>query len=166
MHPWNTFFLGRFPQYIGSELGKCLCARPGWVSNTAQTLVSRFSILFRSTVEERLLWHPDTSWMSLSLSYCYKISCNLPRHLPTRSTEWSVIFAPNPLMASLQTRFKCSIWRSAEIFLPGHPCTLIVWDHWSCAILGLKKYLCWQGRRQPLLVGGASQTNLCTNVCF
>lgn len=55
-----------------------------------------------------------------------------PIALPILVIASGVLLAPRPLMASLNSLFRCSMCRSAGMFLPGRPQVLIKRLHSSC----------------------------------
>ena len=75
---------------------------------------------------------PDGSFIPLLLSNCFTISIVYPMHLPTHNTAFSVTFDPSSISEFLASLFRCSRWRSQDIFFPCLPCILIILFHFSC----------------------------------
>ena len=69
------------------------------------------------------LWTVEWSGTWLSLSNWSSTGHRVPSAFPTHTMALSVLFTPSPQMAALHTLFKCSMCRSAGMFLPGRPCT-------------------------------------------
>ena len=92
-------------------------------------------ILFLSRFSVLQACFPDNCGISFSLSNASMISHVLPRHFPMRKTEFSVTLEPRAAIDPLQILFRCSMWRSQEIFFPGLPWVLIVRHHFSCAAI-------------------------------
>lgn len=76
-------------------------------------------IILLSLSELGTLCREDKSVTSLSMSKLLRSGAIVPSALAIRVMHVSVLLAPRPLIAVLQSRFKCSQWRSFGIFLPG-----------------------------------------------
>ena len=76
---------------------------------------------------------PLLSWMWFCWSKWFSRGEIVPSALPTCVTAKAVLFTPRSWIALLQTRFRCSWWRSHSMFLPGKPWILTKRFHSSCS---------------------------------
>ena len=84
-------------------------------------LNSSLIMMFRSRVADAILCLPLGVVISFSSSKVSNTGEMVPSALLTRIIALSFLLLPKDLTASLQSRFKCSLWRSAGIFRPLHP---------------------------------------------
>ena len=88
-----------------------------------------------------LLWILPSSLTLLSLSKLERAGERVPNALATRPIDES---APNPWIADLQNRFRCSICRSASMLWPLSPVVFIKWLQRSSAdCLGVSRKSWW-----------------------
>lgn len=121
-----------------SSFGNVRWVRAGLMSKT-DAWTSWSNIHFRSVAVGWQVWLSDSCLTLFVLSYWLCIDWSLPRQFPTRFTELLVTLAPSPLIKYLHTLFRCSICKSAAMFLPARPWTFIVLLHLICIdILGQK----------------------------
>lgn len=105
------------------------CDLPGFSANTFDLKVSSWTIVFMSfsadTIECLLLW----GWISLTMSKFSLTSSTVRRQFADLVTLLSLMFAPSPKMDVFRALFKCSMWRSHEIFFPRPPFEFTNRDH-------------------------------------
>lgn len=125
IHPHTKFGYCNVFDIICFVLLKLLCFRPGTVLKTALESWSCFTSMSMSFKHECLEWLIDEFFIPLTIPELLNTVTvgSMRFSLQVRFAASSVIFAPSPAMQFLASRFKCSRWRSQEIFFPGLPRT-------------------------------------------